>query len=215
MEQISAFIFDVDGVLVDSEMANFVSLNRALEKHLSISIQLSDDQALGPIPTFKKLEILSKRFGIEVSEETKSEFLKDKFVFLQDEIEQGNVEFNKEAESIFRFVKSKGCKTGIVSNARTEYLDQIKRILGITELVDICISNNFKLPTKPNPSMYLRAMSELGVSPKSTIVFEDSEIGIQAAKDSCANVFHISNFSNLNLNTVKSLYENPNQSHFV
>lgn len=215
MEQITAFIFDVDGVLVDSEIANFISLNRALEKHLSVSIQLSDDQELGPIPTFKKLEILSERFGVSVSEDTKAAFLKDKFVFLQDEIENGNVKFNSEAKSIFEFVKSKGCKIGIVSNARTEYLNQVKRILGITELVDVCISNDFKLPTKPNPAMYLRAMSELGVSPKSTVVFEDSEIGVKAAKDSGANVFHVTNFSNLNLIAVKSLYENPDQSCFV
>ena len=215
MEKIIAFIFDVDGVLVDSEVANYASLNRALIKHFNVSIQLEDDLALGPIPTFKKLDILAKRFGVEVSEETKAEFLKDKFIFLQDEIEKGNVKFNPEAESIFKFVKSQGCKTGVVSNARSEYLDQVKRILGITELVDVCISNNFKLPTKPNPSMYLRAMSDLGVSPKSTIVFEDSDIGIQAAKGSCANVFHIANFSNLNLNLVKSLYENPDQSCFV
>ena len=215
MEKVTAFIFDVDGVLVDSEYANFVSLNRALERHLEISIKFEDDQKLGPIPTFKKLDILSKRFGVEISESIRDEFLKDKFVFLQDEIKNGKIKFNTEANGIFEFIKSLGCKTGIVSNARSEYLEQVKNTLRISELVDVCISNSFKLPTKPNPSMYLRAMSDLGVSPKSTIVFEDSEIGIKAAKDSAANVFHISNFSNLTLGLVKSLYENPDQYCFV
>ena len=215
MGQISAFIFDVDGVLVDSEFANFVSLNLALEKHLNVSIKFSDDQELGPIPTFKKLEILSKRFNVSISEETKAAFLKDKFIFLQDEIKNGNVKFNTEAKSIFEYLKKFGCKTGIVSNARTEYLNQVKEILGITDLVDVCISNDFNLLTKPNPAMYLRAMSDLGVSPKSTIVFEDSEIGIKAAKDSCANVFRINNLSNLNRILVKSIYENPNQFGFI
>ena len=215
MEKVNAFIFDVDGVLVDSEYANFTSLNRTVEKHLKTSIRFEEDQALGPIPTFKKLDILAKRFSVTVSEELKESFLRDKFLFLQEEIGQGNLKFNTEVESIFKFIKSQGCKTGIVSNARSEYIDQVKNILGIMELVDVCVSNKFKLPTKPNPSMYLRAMSELGVSPKSTIVFEDSDIGIQAAKDSCAKVFHISEFSNLKLSLVKSLYENPNQSCFV
>ena len=43
MEKVTAFIFDVDGVLVDSEYANFVSLNRALENHLKVTINFTDD----------------------------------------------------------------------------------------------------------------------------------------------------------------------------
>lgn len=215
MEKVTTFIFDVDGVLVDSEHANFVSLNKALEKHLNLTIDFADDQALGPIPTFKKLEIITERFGITVSEETRAEFLKDKFEFLQSEISAGAIKFNPEAKLIFQFIKSVGCKTGIVSNARSEYLDQVKKTLGIEGLVDICISNSFNLQTKPNPAMYLRAMSELGVSPKTTIVFEDSTIGIRAALDSCANVIPIAVFSNLTLDLVKSIYENPDQSRFI
>ena len=170
---------------------------------------------MGPIPTFKKLEILAKRFGVVVSDETRSAFLKDKFEFLKNEIAAGSINFNTEAKSIFQFIKSVGCKTGIVTNARAEYLDQIKKILDIEELVDVSISNSIKIPTKPNPAMYLRAMSELGVSPKATVVFEDSLVGITAALDSCAKVVQVNSFSNLTLDLVKSIYENPDQSCFI
>lgn len=53
-----AFIFDIDGVLVDSEYQNYISLRDSLKEVLGIDFTFEEDKELGPIPTYKKLEYI-------------------------------------------------------------------------------------------------------------------------------------------------------------
>jgi len=204
MEKLKAFIFDIDGVLVDSEHANFISLKRAIEKMFAVDYTEQEEHTLGPIPTFKKLEYIVEKYSLTVSEEKKQQFLKLKFIELLDCFDQ--ITLNPEVKDIFTFLKEQGYKIAMVSNARKVYIEKIIEELGVSGLVDIFVGNDFGLKTKPHPDMYNFVIDYFNASPRNCVIFEDSCIGLEAAQRSLANVIQINTNCDLSLELVKAIH---------
>lgn len=203
MEELKSFIFDVDGVLVDSEYANFHSLYLAVREAYGIEISQEEDDDMGPIPTFKKIEkILSRRNCVEDSHLTK-QLLKRKFEILLENEEL--ISFNPQIFSVFEYLKANNKNIAIVSNARLEYIDFIIAKFNIATFVDITVGNNSGFLTKPHPDMYIHAIEVLGNPKKNSIIFEDSDIGLRAANNSGAKVKKINSYLDLNLDFIKQL----------
>lgn len=200
---INLCIFDIDGVLVDSAEANYISLDTACKEVFGISVSRKFEEEMGSIPSSEKIKLILSKNRINPTTESITEFSVKKFQALLNFFHL--VKFNKEVPEIFQFLKSKGIKTAIVSNARKEYVDLIIDKFKIDALVDFSIGSSCGLKPKPNPAMYLFAMSQLGVSPKDTLIFEDSQVGIEAAKKSCASVVEIKRFSNLTTALIEGL----------
>ena len=201
---LKAFIFDIDGVLVDSEYQNYLSLRDSLKGVLGIDFTFEEDLELGPIPTYKKLEYLKNYHSINIDKKQFDLLMRRKFELLITNFDKTKI--NQDAFKIFKFLKSKGVKIALVSNARSQYIEFITDLLGIKGLFDLFVSNDQHLKTKPNPEMYNFAMSKLGVTPSEAIIFEDSDIGLEAAYGSGANVFEVRSFSHLTLELVEKLY---------
>lgn len=79
-----------------------------------------------------------------------------------------------------------GGKTAIASTARKENLMNVVNHLGVGEMFDLIYAGIDVKQGKPSPEIYLKSMETLGVSPDETLIFEDSEVGIEAAKASGA-----------------------------
>ena len=92
---------------------------------------------------------------------------------------------NKGLVDIIRIMKSE-YKTALVTTASKENCDDILNQFGIYNLFDLVITHNDITKSKPNPEGFLKAMAYFGVKPENTIVFEDSEVGLEAAKRSGA-----------------------------
>lgn len=199
-----AFIFDIDGVLVDSEYQNYISLRDALNEVLGIDFTFEEDIELGPIPTYKKLEYIKRYHSINIDKKQFDLLMRRKFEILIANFDRSKI--NQDAFKIFQFLKSKGVKLALVSNARSQYIEFIIDLLGIKGLLDLFVSNDQHLKTKPSPEMYNFAMSKLGVNPNEAIIFEDSDIGLEAAYGSGADVFEVRSFNHLTLELVERLY---------
>ena len=74
-----------------------------------------------------------------------------------------------------------GVRTGLASASPRWVIDGFVEALGIGELLDVTVSGEECVASKPAPDVYLRAMGSLGVSPTETVVVEDSPIGIMSA----------------------------------
>ena len=199
-----AFIFDIDGVLVDSEYQNYISLRDALKEVLGIDFTFEEDLELGPIPTYKKLEYIKHYHSIDIDKKKFDLLMRRKFELLIANFDRSKI--NQDAFKIFQFLKSKDVKLALVSNARSQYIRFIIDLLGIKGLLDLFVSNDQHLKPKPSPEMYSFAMSKLGVNPNETIIFEDSDIGLEAAYGSKAKVFEVRSFGQLTLELVERLY---------
>ena len=95
-----------------------------------------------------------------------------------------------------QMMRKGGAKVWIVSTGHIDNITNVMNYLNIKGGVDGVISGDDVVVPKPSPDCFLRAMDIVGATPEETIIFEDSEIGLAAAKGSGASYVRI-NFDNL------------------
>ena len=195
-----AIIFDLDGVLVDSKEIHFNALNLALnDVHPRYVItQKEQETTYEGLTTRSKLDILSYTKGLpqsfhEMVWKNKQSYSSAMF----ESIGQDN-----ELIELFSLIKSNNIKIGVASNAIRQTVDACLNSLGIAELVDFSLSNEDVDSPKPNPEIYLSMMTLLKSDQSTTVIFEDSDVGQTAAKNSGANLIPVVNRSSINLSTI-------------
>jgi HAD superfamily hydrolase (TIGR01549 family) len=82
-------------------------------------------------------------------------------------------------------------KMAVCSNSIRKTIELMMELSDLSQHLDLIVSNEDVSKAKPDPEMYLKAMSELGVQPHETLILEDNEHGIQAARASGAQVLVI------------------------
>lgn len=94
-----------------------------------------------------------------------------------------------QARAVFSALKDRGLKTAIASSsAKASILDMMGAV-GLDGLVDFVISGMECAAFKPDPDIYLRCIAALELRPDETIVIEDSPVGIAAARKAGLRVF--------------------------
>ena len=175
---IKAIITDFDGTLVDTYEAN---LRAYQEAYHSVGKDISDE-------TYRKFfgvrfERLMSVTGIndskaiEAIREAKRLSYPKYFTFLKR---------NDALLELIAGFHQYGGKTAIASTARRENLMSVVNYLGIEECFDLIYSGEDVKEGKPSPEIYFKAMDALGVTPQETLIFEDSSVGIDAARASGA-----------------------------
>lgn len=185
------FIFDLDGVLVDSKEIHFNALNAALkevDKKYIISKSEQKEKFEG-LPTNKKLEMLSAEKGLPLDLHKKIFDLKQK----QSILFFSQLQKDNSLIEIFNNLKKENIKVAVASNCIKETVEICLKSLGILEIVDLYLSNEDVGYPKPHPEIYIKCMNMFGVSPKETVIFEDSFIGKQAAFASGATIVSVDN----------------------
>ncbi|MFM6944062.1 MAG: HAD family hydrolase [Bacteroidota bacterium] len=183
-----AIIFDLDGVLVDSKEIHFNALNLALKSINEKYVISEEEQAtiFEGMTTKSKLDILTHTKGLPKELHNYVWKLKQEYSSKMFE----NLEPDEELINLFKHI-SEDYEIGVASNSIRETLTNCLHALGIWRYIDISLSNEDVNNPKPNPEIYNKCMAMLGVSPEQTIIFEDSIIGRQAARDSGANVVEV------------------------
>ncbi len=195
----SHYLFDLDGVLVDTHKLQFKATREAIKELLNYDISTNTEIASlcnSTITTLKKLEHLAERSIISFSDiptiYTKKKEIADKLFEIEVDHDETKVE-------LFEYLRSRGRKIGIITNGnRSSALKLLGRI-GIEGKYDILITNEDVIHPKPHAEPYIRGMLALGApSIESCIIFEDSEIGLQAARATGCAVYHVTDVRDIN-----------------
>ncbi len=206
------FVFDLDGVLVDSKEIHYLSLNQALEQVDPKYIINEEDQrtTFEGLTTNQKLRILTDTRGLP--EHYYDQIWKSK--------QEKSISFfnmlkkDEELIKIFTEIKNNNIKLAVASNSIKKTLEACLTSLGVLSLVDFYISNEDGISPKPSPDMYNVCMNKLGASKNTTTVFEDSYTGRTAAILSGARLVTIKNRSDLTVtkiqNEISGLKQKPN-----
>lgn len=97
-------------------------------------------------------------------------------------------------EPLMKFVndfRSHGGKVFVVSTGHIDNITNVMRHLGICDCFDRIISGDDVTHPKPHPECFVKAMEMAGATPSETLIFEDSEIGLEAARRSGAGVIRV------------------------
>jgi len=87
---------------------------------------------------------------------------------------------NPDAPAVFARIREAGFLVGIASSSEVSMIERMMRETGLTDLVDAYVSGHDVAHHKPAPDVYLACMERLGVRPRECVVVEDSPTGIEA-----------------------------------
>ena len=194
MNNIQLCIFDVDGVLVNSRELHYPATASALAVYGCDYIR-DEDEAFGTIPTREKLHLLAEYGWINPDDIETIWQLKDEYAcqYFDDRIL-----INENIKELFHELKSRGMWIALGSNARYSFLEKVIDALDVDGLIDHVASAQGMKP-KPDPYMYTSAIEKFEVSPETTLIFEDSVVGRQAAYDSGAWVYKVESYDELSI----------------
>ena len=184
MSNIKLILLDFDGTLADTRMANGRAYIQALSE---VGIDISIDEYTTKYFGMRCREFL-RDVGIENDEDARK--LRRRKVEIYPNYFD-SVRLNTPLWEWCKTMRTMGIKVWIVSTGHIDNITNVMCHLNIINGVDGIISGDDVTLPKPNPECFLRAMEIEGVTPRETIIFEDSEIGLEAAERSGASYVKI------------------------
>ena len=215
--KIKACLFDLDGVVVDTAKYHYIAWKKIAED-LGFSFSEHDNESLKGVSRLESLDILLKVGNIVVDAQKKIELaeIKNKLYvsYIQkmtpDEILPGVISFLDELRYGGVLIA-----LGSASKNAMRILDKVK----IAGKFDAVIDGTKVSKAKPDPEVFLKGATELGIAPRDCLVFEDAQAGIDAARNGgmhCIGIgqpdnlknaeFVIPGFAKMNLDQLKLWY---------
>ncbi len=188
---IKHIIFDLDGVLVDAREIHYEALNLALED-IDPIYSISREEHLSTydgLPTRKKLEMLTIQKGL--SPDSHNLVWKKKQEKTLEVIDRMIPDVRM--RNVLRILKNDGYSVHVCSNSIKSTIKMMLVRRELIEFVDEIFSNEDVKQPKPNPEIYLHSIIKAGVSPKETLIIEDSHIGRKAAIESGSHLHGVRN----------------------
>ncbi|MGV1012905.1 MAG: beta-phosphoglucomutase [Flavobacterium sp.] len=174
-----AFIFDLDGVIVDTAKYHFLAWQK-LSQELGIEFTPEHNEQLKGVSRVRSLDIILELGNIQASQEDKNRWLIQKNEdYLSYLVDIDESEILPGVLPVLHYLKDKNQLIALGSaskNARP-----ILEKTGILSLFDAIVDGNDVSNAKPDPEVFLQAAKKLNATNENSIVFEDSVAGIQAA----------------------------------
>jgi beta-phosphoglucomutase family hydrolase len=174
---IRAVIFDMDGVIVESESAHVEAEKQILSKY-GITISADELHEYAGTTAKKMFTELIKKYKLKVEVERilleKEQIL---FKFLEEDAQP-----TKGIMELLVRLKQRNMKLCIGSSSPMKQIEYILKKLNIACLFDFAVGSDNILHSKPDPEVFLKAAAGLGLEPQECLVVEDAKLGVEAAK---------------------------------
>lgn len=172
----AAYIFDLDGTLIDTMPLHYRAWDAAMRR-VGLKAPLDEDlfYSLGGVPTRRVAELIGKHYGLTIDAE--KVFHEKEALFL---------ELQKDAQVIApvaEFARKMAAThpLAIASGGTHDIVARSLEVSGLAPLFKVVVAADDVVHGKPAPDMFLLAARKLGVPPERCLVFEDAEPGIKGA----------------------------------
>ena len=172
-----AVIFDMDGIIFDSEREVLESWLIIAEKYGIPNFREPYLRCIGTTRA-RTMEILKEAFGEDFPYD---KYRAEQSALLHQKNDGGRLPLKPGVREILTFLKEQGKKIGLASSTRRETVFAELRDAGILPFFDAVITGESVKKSKPAPDIFLFACETLGVLPGRTFAIEDSYNGIKAA----------------------------------
>ena len=176
MENIKAIIFDMDGVILDSESISDITWRKAAEeKGLSVN-----DEILNACRGSNKndtIQTLKKYYGSNFDSEAFLERTSELFHEIE---EKDGIPLLPYAKEILEYLKPR-YRLALASSTRGPTVERQLMAAGVIDFFETRTTGEMVEHSKPNPEIYLMACKSIGMNPEDCAAVEDSLNGIRSA----------------------------------
>ncbi len=177
MKEFKAVIFDMDGVIFDSEKRVVECWQVIADKYGIPDIEAACRECFGCNQVVAKERFL-KRYGEDFPY---VEYKKEMSDLFHERYDNGNLPMLPGVVEILSFLKDNNKKIALATSTRRESAEQGLTWAGIIDYFDAIICGDMVERSKPDPDIYLKACEALEVEPNDAYAIEDSYNGIRAA----------------------------------
>ena len=173
---VQAVIWDLDGVVIDSEEDHKKAWQRLARE---TGKEFSDEQFAATFG-WRNDAIVPTVWGTVTNEELQ-ELADRKEMYYRDYVRQ-TVSFLPGAQELMSALHEAGYPQAIGSSAPIANIELIKEVLGLERYINAFVSGETVPHGKPAPDIFLKAAKELAIEPKQCLVIEDAVAGVAAAR---------------------------------
>lgn len=195
---IKAVLWDMDGTLVNSEHLHALAVREILGPYFAGftgDVNEIEKRCTG-LSDVQLIDFLSQFCDIKID---LAEFLERKNRHLIDIFSKADMKrvLIPEIEGFLKEIKEQKLKLALVTSSEKDIADYLLEQLNLRQYFNLILTRQETVITKPSPAPYLMAMEKLLLSPQQCLIFEDSEVGLEAAKASGAAFYQVKWFHEL------------------
>ena len=171
-----AIIFDMDGVIIDSEPLH-MQIERELLEECGGKISSEEHETFIGKTDYHMWSTFKERFNLKPSVDELVKIKKQRFT--------QNIHKIKLMDNFYEFmldVYNEKYLLALASSNNRKIVDQVMDRFDLSKYIKVSISGEDVLKGKPNPEIFLKAAKKLDVKPNNCVVIEDAFAGVQAAK---------------------------------
>lgn len=211
-------IFDMDGVIIDSEPLHF-KLEKELLEELGGKISPKEHESFVGTTDYDMWSTFKDKFNLKPSVEEMIDMKKERFMKNIDEI--------KLMDNCLNFMKElykEGYSLGLASSNNKKAVHSVVQKFQLHKYLNVIISGEEVSKGKPNPEIFLTVANKMNIKPQNCLVIEDAENGVLAAKKAgmkCIGFQNkgsgkqnlskadliVKNFNELTIDTIKNLFK--------
>lgn len=181
-----AVIFDMDGVIIDSNPYHKISLRQFCEKY---GFHLSDEELIKKVYGRTNKEWIANLFG-NLSKEELSHYGEEKETLFR-EVFKNDIRALEGLPEFLENLKQNNIPIAIGTSAPRSNVDFVLAHTNLGEYFSVILDEADVEHGKPNPEIYLKVAARLGYEPSRCIVFEDSLSGVESARRAGAKVIGV------------------------
>ncbi len=182
LEQFDLFLFDFDGLLVNTEELHFAAYRKMCERRgFDLNWDLSQFFTAAHFNASGLKEAIYAAFPQLFKQEPQWEVLyAEKKQIYQDLLENGQLELLPGVATVLQAIADLGKKRCVVTNSAQVQIEVIRERLPLLKTIPVWFTRETYVEPKPHPACYLKAIAELGKAGDRLVGFEDSVRGLKA-----------------------------------
>lgn len=211
-----AIIFDMDGVIINSEPLHF-EIEMGLLEELGGKISKEEYETFVGTTDYHMWSTFKDRFNLKPSVEELMNIKKERFI---QNIQR--IELVDNFKEFMLMIHNEKYSMALASSNNKMAVDSIIEKFGLRKYLKVAISGDDVTNGKPDPEIFLKASEKMNIEPHECLVIEDAANGVTAAKAAgmkCIGLQNknsgnqdlseadlvVNNFNKLNINLIKNL----------
>ncbi|MBR0429609.1 MAG: HAD family phosphatase [Lachnospiraceae bacterium] len=177
-KEYKAVVFDMDGVIFDSENC-ILQCWLELAKKYGIEDIEKNFRACTGTTAAKTREIMLEAYGVDFPYDA---FTKEASWAFHEKYDDGRLPVKVGVEELLKYLKNEGKIIALASSTRKQAVERELEDAGLLCYFDALVTGDMVTKSKPDPEIYLLACERIGVNPEDAYAIEDSYNGIRSAQ---------------------------------